>query len=314
MKKWPILLITIPLAILVVLCGYMGRDDGEKSLLYATILSDQSEEEISCWQDSDGQFYIFLPSYAELSNTRLRLHTMVPIQIDGQLITDNLNGGVFQLGEQYELTYTAWGKQQYSTLTFMKSANIASMYIDTKSGTMDYIHEEKGNKEAGSIRIYDAEGNKSYAGELAFIKGRGNFTWSEYEKKPYSLKLEESALLLGMGAAEKWILLANAGGSSYIRNKIVYSFAQEFGMAYTAGLPLGGPVSQWGICRLVPIERAQRSPFRAGGHWAGKLLPCVSGTGKQAGSAELSLCVDPGKSGTAGALSGKPNEDRTDTH
>ena len=40
------------------------------------------------------------------------------------------------------------------------------------------------------------------------IKGRGNSTWGK-PKKPYRLKLDTEASILGLGAAKDWVLLAN---------------------------------------------------------------------------------------------------------
>lgn len=58
-----------------------------------------------------------------------------------------------------------------------------------------------------------------YAGKMK-IKGHGNTTWRTRElyKKPYLLNLEEKAPLLGMKAASKWILIANAADKSSLRN------------------------------------------------------------------------------------------------
>lgn len=210
-----------------------GETEGDMPL-YGEALLDGKIETLQLFEDDNGKFFLFLPSGVQLENIKLRLHTSIPMELGGQILSDGLTCERFQKNIAYDLTYTAWGKAHRSTLTIVQSANVASMYIDTESGSMDYIHKEKGNKESGVIRIYDADGKESYAGDLTFIKGRGNYTWTEYEKKPYSLKLEESAPLLGMGTAQKWILLANAGDAALIRNKIVYTFAEEIGMAYTA--------------------------------------------------------------------------------
>lgn len=116
--------------------------------------------------------------------------------------------------------------------------DIPSMYIDTSSGSMKYIHAKKGNEESGNLRIYDADDTLAYEGKLDSLNGRGNSTWEFYEKKPYSLQLTGEADLLGMGKAQKWILLANAGDASHMRNKIVYDFSQEFQLEYS-------PESRW---------------------------------------------------------------------
>ncbi len=68
----------------------------------------------------------------------------------------------------------------------------------------------------------------------ARIRGRGNSTWTYYEKKPYRLKFDEKVDLFGMGKAKDWILLANTVDMSMLRNYTVYKMAQEFdSMKYT---------------------------------------------------------------------------------
>ena len=111
------------------------------------------------------------------------------------------------------------------------------MYIDVLSGNMDYIHAEKGNQEPAQLRLYSDHGELEYEGHVSGLSGRGNSTWI-CEKKPYSLSLSYEADLLGMGAAQNWILLANAYDTSNLRNKIVYDFSREIGMAYS-------PQCQW---------------------------------------------------------------------
>ena len=52
------------------------------------------------------------------------------------------------------------------------------------------------------------------------IRGRGNSTWKTTltQKRPYLLKLDEAASLLGLSAARKWVLMANAPDRSMLRN------------------------------------------------------------------------------------------------
>lgn len=57
----------------------------------------------------------------------------------------------------------------------------------------------------------------------AGIRGRGNATWKQ-EKKPYNVKLDKKASILGMKSSKHWILLANA---YYDRTQIHNSTAFE---------------------------------------------------------------------------------------
>ena len=82
------------------------------------------------------------------------------------------------------------------------------------------------------MRLYLADGTLHYSGSFDALEGRGSSTW-EREKKPYDLELSAEGNLLGMGAAKRWVLLANAMDPSHLRNKIVYDFAKNLGMPYT---------------------------------------------------------------------------------
>lgn len=72
---------------------------------------------------------------------------------------------------------------------------------------------------------YQEAVTETYA--LDYIRGRGNSTWSA-SKKPYRLKLEDKADLLGMGAEKNWVLLANYYDCTMLRNKLTYRLGQEF--------------------------------------------------------------------------------------
>ena len=57
------------------------------------------------------------------------------------------------------------------------------------------------------------------------IRGRGNSTWG-WEKKPYKIKLDEKASLLGLDDNRDWILLANYADKSLIRNTLAYELGR----------------------------------------------------------------------------------------
>ena len=64
------------------------------------------------------------------------------------------------------------------------------------------------------------------------VRGRGNSTWSCFDKKPYKLKFAIKTDLLGMGAARKWVLLANAFDDTMLRNALAYDLAGNLGVEY----------------------------------------------------------------------------------
>lgn len=118
-------------------------------------------------------------------------------------------------------------------VVFLKSSNLPAMFIDTKSGNMDYLLEDKENEEPGSISIIEAGGNIVYSGTLEKVSGRGNSTWEKYSKKPYSIKLYESESLLGMNQGKKWNLLPIWREGNKMNTKVVFDMADALGLAYT---------------------------------------------------------------------------------
>lgn len=189
-------------------------------------------EELSCWRTGKN-CYFFLPAGAELEQLRLYTHVTNEVRLDGQRITEGMSCGELQTDTPYALCYVSGGEEYPYTLTFLSSANVPALYIDTASGSMEYIHEDKDHKERGTLRLYGADGTLEHAGDLEFIKGRGNSTWTGHRKKPYNLTLTADGDLLGMGAAKRWILLANAEDQSHLRNKLAMDLAREAGLDYT---------------------------------------------------------------------------------
>lgn len=220
------------LAVVIFLCAVsLTRTHGD--LMSFRIPSGEGMQTVSLWEKEDGRFYVFLPAYADRKQVTIDLHTQNPLQINGIGISDGMDCSSFSLDTPYLISWRAWGRLHQREIVFMQSANVPAMYIDTQYGNMDHIHQEKGNKETGRMTVYRTDGSLEYAGQLESIQGRGNFTWLSYDKKAYSVKLSERTDLLGLGEAQKWILLANAGDPTNLRNKIVYEFADAVGLSYS---------------------------------------------------------------------------------
>lgn len=226
-RRVEILLTTILLAVLAFLVGKIDRMD--KADFSFQWIEKSNFEQIQPWTDNKGDIFVFLPSYVELSKLLLRSNYQVTI---GDItLEDGDSCKEIKLNFRYPIG-------NGTNLTFMRSANISAMYIDTVSGSMKRLHEGKrGTEDIGNLRLYTKNGSLNYSGGLASIKLRGNSTFKA-EKKAYSIELGKKGNLLNMGAAEKWILLANAFDSTNIRNKMVFDFAQDVGLKYS-------PESEW---------------------------------------------------------------------
>lgn len=230
MKKlgWLVLLTTV-FALVLVFCLYVQQksvpEENPISFLSFRVLSDENSgasEEILCWNQDDERCFVFLPSYADLNRTEVQLHEPSNCELGGVQLTQGLNCGSFSLNTDYELTGEGFAPK---ILQFVQSANVATMYIDTFSGSMERVNTDRSYKEQAATTVYSANGQIDYQG-FNYIRGRGNSSWY-YDKKPYNLYLYEAASILGMDQATEWVLSANANDKTNLRNKLVYDFANN---------------------------------------------------------------------------------------
>lgn len=190
-------------------------------------------EKINIWQKEDGNFYFFLPAGAE--NCELTFGNLSDdsfVELEGAVFGARDDISIFldalPLGGTLELTMRTDGKEPETVnVRFMRSENIATMFINTASGTMDSIHADKNVKETASLHLLDGAGNRCYAGTLEYIKTRGNSSWG-LEKKPYQIKLAKEAKLLNMPSAKRWILIPNMVDDTLIKNELVYRYAERY--------------------------------------------------------------------------------------
>ena len=110
--------------------------------------------------------------------------------------------------------------------------NIPVVHITTKNSAPI---QDKKNYVDGTIKIVDTE--KLYSDVEVFtadmgIRGRGNSTWS-FPKKPWKVKLDSKASLLGMPADKEWALLANYADRTLIRNIVAMKLSEICGFSWT---------------------------------------------------------------------------------
>ena len=120
---------------------------------------------------------------------------------------------------------------------------------------------------SGTVTVTDGE----TAAELpASVKGRGNATFA-YPKKPYTIKLEEKASLLGMAKAKKWALLAGYCDKTLLRAALGFRTSELLGMEYTPDyryveLVVNGEYRGTYILAETVKAEAKRLAFDTGGY------------------------------------------------
>ena len=233
MKKLTAILLTAVIALSCVsLMGYANEASGLTDFSVSVAFDDEKPEDAAekktSWFNSDDDYFLFIPTSIGTGEVTVNFEPAnAEVSIDGVSVE---NGGTFSLEGKDEIKVKC-GAAEYE-VDIIAESKVASVFIETDSGSLDYIHEVKGNEEEGNISIIGADGAEvEYAGRLE-IKGRGNSTW-QMEKKPYNIKLDSKENLFGMGKTKKWSLIANHGDESLIRNALAYQAAENAGMPYT---------------------------------------------------------------------------------
>ena len=117
------------------------------------------------------------------------------------------------------------------------SGSLPVMFINTDGGaaitsTEDYVSgtyylDNLGNEEFENIASPDS----AFALE---IRGRGNYTWRDFDKKPYRLKFDKKVSPLGMNKSKHFALLAHADDQmAFLRNTIGFELSRRLGLKYT---------------------------------------------------------------------------------
>lgn len=217
-----LIILTLFIAIALFLGLYLSR--GALDPGFALRFKINGNQTIECWEQDDEHVYVFLPSYAETDKVSVDISGSDKIFWGGVQLVNGSDLGDFEIDKEYELTIN---DRKAKKLTILRSANVATMFIETASGSMDNVHNDKEHKEKALITLYTANGDLDYKSDYKDkIRGHGNATW-EMEKKPYNIYLERSAGLLGMNGASKWILLANAYDETNLRSKLINDFIKK---------------------------------------------------------------------------------------
>ncbi len=203
--------------------------DGDSVTAYVANYDETNNEysRVINWFETNGKCYFFIPASIDCETAKFFVDD-ANVTIDGVAYAEAKTlAEVF--GDKTEITVVAGGASY--NVVLIKESKVASVFIETESGSLDYIHAVKGNEEEGTIEIVDRDGKVVYDGALE-IKGRGNSTW-QMEKKPYNIKLDKKTNLFGMGKSKKWSLIANHTDAALIRNVLAYEAAAAAGMPYS---------------------------------------------------------------------------------
>jgi hypothetical protein len=179
----------------------------------------------------------------EISDTVIR--ALAPYVMADKLLTPvfTFEGNSVQIGNQVQesgvtrvdfsspVVYTVRdtaGRTKNYTVRVYAFNGLPMVHINTNrqpiTSKEDYVN--------ATLSITNTLDGNDYTGTMK-IRGRGNSTWTFFPKKPYRIKLDEKASMLGMPADKDWVLLANYSDRSLLRTAAGFELSRLTGMPWT---------------------------------------------------------------------------------
>lgn len=153
------------------------------------------------------------------------------ILVNNEKQTDGVTANNFSNPVKYTV-YSGKETAEYTVTVTHLGPRIPRVYIDTENKAPIL---NKDNYVTSTVRVEDYD--KQYTDGTSFssaagVKGRGNSTWG-MPKKPYRIKLDKKASLLGLSPDKDWALLANYTDKTLLRNITAFEISRIVGMEWT---------------------------------------------------------------------------------
>ena len=149
-----------------------------------------------------------------------------PVEIDPPITESETVKEEVIITETEELPDAKVDKSKYPQIT-----NLPALYIDLNDNvTLNQINKEV--FVGGSYTLVGDEDITDIYEKPLEMKGRGNYSWS-FPKKPYTLKLDKKADILGLGAAKRWVLVTTYSDKTLMRNFLTMTLAYDIGAEFS---------------------------------------------------------------------------------
>lgn len=191
---------------------YASQRDGAEGISLYAKFEGNGVLWINGWE-KDGLQWLFLPALLEGQQAAFRDETLILREGEQSIEKDDGEAIRFQI---------------------LFGSEIPFANIDTESGNLQYLKESKENREKGALYFVGKDQTPEYAGALKKVKIRGNATRIQ-PKSPFRIKLESAASLAGLGKSEDYVLLAEYGDISLMRNKAAMELANRTTDLYEPG-------------------------------------------------------------------------------
>ena len=173
--------------------------------------------------------YLFLPATADRTKLKITVSATKPVFLNDVQVKSGTVTDLLSRSDSFQIRV---GDKEYGELRIMQSDR-AVVYLDMKTGSLDYVNSKRNNTDSGMMLALNADGSVEYDGAIEKLTSHGNSSWDySRDKKPYNFKLPEKAKLYGMGKAKKWCFHGNYLDHSMLRNTLGEELAVNAGTPF----------------------------------------------------------------------------------
>ena len=245
-NKLSILLTTLLLTLILGGCG------GDSSNKDDVVEVDENVTETT--QTASLQSFYFLRThnpllttdiYVEIEGNTLSARVNLDVPVDSLVATFKYEGAkVYVNNEEQQSDFTANdftntvtytvetenGTQKHydvdlTVFTGLPIINIATENYQPIDSKEDYVQ--------GTVSVRAKDSEHVMTDVEMKIRGRGNSTWFTHPKKPFQMKLEDKAEMMGMPKDKKWLFLAEYSDKTLLRNTIAFELGHISNLDWT---------------------------------------------------------------------------------
>jgi spore coat protein CotH len=121
------------------------------------------------------------------------------------------------------------GDSETYQINITKFTGLPIVYIETDGSAQI---DSKDDYVLGDTNIDGGRDYENFPSAPMKIRGRGNSTW-QFPKKPFQMKLDDKAELLGMPNDKKWLFLAEYADKTMLRNTIAFEMGYISNLDWT---------------------------------------------------------------------------------
>ncbi len=184
------------------------------------------------YDETDDVYYLFIPSYVKPDDIKIGSSDFVDASFSDEAGDYGAELSEVPLSQNITLTLTNFFRKETYSFQIWQCETLPTVYIETESGSMDYVNEDKDNEEDATVIFINTDGTIEFSG-LSSITGRGNTTWGQ-AKNPYNLKFSSDISIWDFTDINALCLLANYCDYSCMRDAIVHYVARENNIAYSS--------------------------------------------------------------------------------